>query len=231
MRISKLAKAIKSTGSCLVLDVCGDTWIGNGQALYCAPKLPRMTGREQVRAVLDIPEKAWEKINMKEAQYENPKDVVGMNLCDYCEGEQDTEKLRVMAAPNGVWAACRRCKDTGELIFYQESLLAPIMDELEDNEYAMFTVRRTANGKPYLAVLDGLNLLAVVMPMQVVDKKYLTALAEFEALCAEQLRRDMARAYLQRTDLEDRQGAAATSAEDTESGIEQFALEDGKNDG
>ena len=68
MRISKLAKAIKSTGSCLVLDVCGDTWIGNGQALYCAPKLPRMTGREQVRAVLDIPEKAWEKINMKECQ-------------------------------------------------------------------------------------------------------------------------------------------------------------------
>lgn len=214
-----------------MLDVRGEAWIGNGEAVYRAPNLPRMEGREQVRAVLDITEKAWEKISLQEKKYESQTDVYGMNLCDYCEGEQDTEKLRVMAAPSGVWAACRRCKDTGELIFYQEGLLAPIMDELEGNDYAMFTVRHMTSGHSYLAVLDGMNLLAAIMPMRVVSEEYLTALGEFEALCAEQLRRDKAQAYLQHTGAQPQEGDADTNTEAPEDRGEQIGLGDEKNDG
>ena len=40
---------------------------------------------------------------------------------------------------------------------------------------------------------DGMNLLAAVMPMQVVSQEYLASLAEFEAMCTEQLYREQAR--------------------------------------
>lgn len=69
------------------------------------------------------------------------------------------------------------------------------------------------SGQRYLAVHDGMNLLAAVMPMQVVSQEYLASLAEFEAMCTEQLYREKAR---------------ASAAEETEhqDGGEQIGMED-----
>lgn len=194
MKISKFVKLVKNAGRCIVADVeDSGIWLGNGHGFYRATNLPRMQGREQVRTVLDVPEKAWEKVYLEEEWFESVRNVMGMNLSDYEKEEKRAEKVRVMAAPNGIWAACCRCDD-GELIFYRESLLSPIMDEVENSDYIMFTVRRMTSGQRYLAVHDGLNLLAAIMPMQVVSEEYLGQLAEFEAMCAEQLYRERARA-------------------------------------
>lgn len=195
MKISKYVKLVKNTGRCIVADVEGSgIWLGTGHGFYRATNLPSMEGREQVRTVLDVPEKAWEKVHLTEERFESVRNVMGMNLSDYDKNEKRTEKVRVAAAPDGVWAACRRCDD-GELIFYRESLLAPIMDEVEDSEYIIYTVRRTESGQRYLAVHDGMDLLAVIMPMNVVSEEYLANLAEFEALCTEQLYRERAREH------------------------------------
>ena len=60
MKISKFVKLVKDTGRCIVADVAGDgIWLGNGHALYRATGLPRMESSEQVRTVLDVPEKAF----------------------------------------------------------------------------------------------------------------------------------------------------------------------------
>lgn len=99
------------------------------------------------------------------------------------------------------------------MIFYRENLLSPIMDEVENSDYIVFTVRRMTSGQRYLAVHDGMNLLAAIMPMKVVSEEYLGQLAEFEAMCAEQLYRERARAE------------GATEAEDQEDG-EQIEMED-----
>ena len=192
MKISKFVKLVKNAGRCIVADVeDSGIWLGNGHGFYRATNLPRMQGREQVRTVLDVPEKAWEKVYLEEEWFESVRNVMGMNLSDYEKEEKRAEKVRVMAAPNGIWAACCRCDD-GELIFYRESLLSPIMDEVENSDYIVFTVRRMTSGQRYLAVHDGLNLLAAIMPMQVVSEEYLGQLAEFEAMCAEQLYRERA---------------------------------------
>lgn len=213
MKISKFVKLVKNAGRCIVADVENSgIWLGNGHGFYRATNLPRMEGREQVRTVLDVPEKAWEKVYLEEQMFGSTQSVMGMNLSDYDEGEKRAEKVRVVAALDNVWAACCRCDD-GELIFYRENLLSPIMDEVENSDYIVFTVRRMTSGQRYLAVHDGMNLLAAIMPMKVVSEEYLGQLAEFEAMCAEQLYRERARAE------------GATEAEDQEDG-EQIEMED-----
>lgn len=213
MKISKFVKLVKNAGRCIVADVeDSGIWLGNGHGFYRATNLPRMQGREQVRAILDVPEKAWEKVYLEEEWFESVRNVMGMNLSDYEKEEKRTEKVRVMAAPNGIWAACCRCDD-GELIFYRESLLSPIMDEVENSDYIMFTVRRMTSGQRYLAVHDGLNLLAAILPMKVVSEEYLGQLAEFEAMCAEQLYRERAR-------------ASAAEEMESQDGGEQIGMED-----
>lgn len=213
MKISKFVKLVKNAGRCIVADVeDSGIWLGNGHGSYRATNLPRMQGREQVRTVLDVPEKAWEKVYLEEEWFESVRNVMGMNLSDYEKEEKRAEKVRVMAAPNGIWAACCRCDD-GELIFYRESLLSPIMDEVENSDYIVFTVRRMTSGQRYLAVHDGLNLLAAIMPMQVVSEEYLGQLAEFEAMCAEQLYRERAR-------------AGAVEETEHKGGEEQIGMED-----
>ena len=216
MKISKFVKLGKNAGRCIVADVeDSGIWLGNGYGFYRATNLPKMSGREQVRTVLDVPEKAWEKVHLEEEEFESVRNVMGMNLSDYDKGEKRAEKVRVVAALDGVWAACCRCND-GELIFYRESLLSPIMDEVENSDYIMFTVRRMTNGQRYLAVHDGMNLLAAVMPMQVVSQEYLASLAEFEAMCTEQLYREQART-----------GDEPDTAEPEGDDGEQIGMEDG----
>lgn len=216
MKISKFVKLVKNAGRCIVADVeDSGIWLGNGYGFYRATNLPKMSGREQVRTVLDVPEKAWEKVHLEEEEFESVRNVMGMNLSDYDKGEKRAEKVRVVAALDGLWAACCRCSD-GELIFYRESLLSPIMDEVENSDYIMFTVRRMTNGQRYLAVHDGMNLLAAVMPMQVVSQEYLVSLAEFEAMCTEQLYRERARA-----------GDEPDTTEPEEDGAEQIGMEEG----
>lgn len=216
MKISKFVKLVKNAGRCIVADVeDSGIWLGNGYGFYRATNLPKMAGREQVRTVLDVPEKAWEKVHLEEEEFESVRNVMGMNLSDYDKGEKRAEKVRVVAALDGLWAACCRCSD-GELIFYRESLLSPIMDEVENSDYIMFTVRRMTNGQRYLAVHDGMNLLAAVMPMQVVSQEYLASLAEFEAMCTEQLYREQARTG-------DEPGTAEPEGDDGE----QIGMEDG----
>lgn len=118
MKLSKYVKLVKGGGYCMVAHVeDSGIWLGTRSAIFRATELPDMVGEEQVRTVLDMPEKAWEKVHFDERWEGTVKSIFGMNLSDYADGEQDTEKLKVMAAPDGLWCDCRRSMDDGELIF------------------------------------------------------------------------------------------------------------------
>lgn len=131
------------------------------------------------------------KIVLEEESYLGTTNVKGFDLSDCAQDEKQTKKVRVSASLDGKWTSCRRCDD-GELVFYRDGLLAPIMDDIEDSDYITYTIRRTGSGQSYLAIHDGMNLLAVIMPMEVLSDTYLAELAEFQALCTEQLWRDKA---------------------------------------
>ena len=125
MKLSKYAKLVKEGGYCSVIHAeDSGIWLGTRAALFRATELPDMVGEEQVRIVLDIPEKAWEKVHLEEKWVDSVHDIFGLNLADFETGEQDTTKLKMLAAPDGLWCACRRRADTGELIFRERSRAA-----------------------------------------------------------------------------------------------------------
>ena len=104
MKLSKFANLVKNGGRCAVLHVAGSgIWLSTGTAIYRATELPDMEGSEQVRTVLDMTADAWKKVYLTEDWPESVSNVLGLNLAPYAQGEQDTEKLKVAAAPNGLW--------------------------------------------------------------------------------------------------------------------------------
>lgn len=191
MKLSKYANLVKSCGRCIVARVEGSgIWLGTDSALYRATELPEPEGADQVRAMLDLPEKAWNKVHMSEIWAESTTDVLGMDLSPYAAGEQDADKLKMMATRNGLWCACYRCREDGELIFFDEGALGPVMEELRRSDYIKFTARKAKNGAWYLAVHDGFDVLAAILPVQVLTEEYMTELAEFQALCTKQYWKD-----------------------------------------
>lgn len=68
MKLSKYVKLVKGGGYCMVAHVeDSGIWLGTGSAIFRATELPDMVGEEQVRTVLDMPEKAWEKVHFTSA--------------------------------------------------------------------------------------------------------------------------------------------------------------------
>lgn len=194
MKIAKFAKLVKNSGYCYVAHVAGSgIWLGTNTAMYRATELPELEGREQVRTVLDMSEKDFKKVHLVELWADGLGNVSGMNLSPY-DKEQETEKLKVITAPTGIWCACRRCREDGELFFYNEGLLLPLMDELKKIDYVSYTVRKSTNGSLFMVVHDGMDVLGAILPRKVVTKEYLSDLAEFEALCTQQYFRDQERA-------------------------------------
>lgn len=193
MKISKFAKLVKNSGYCYVAHVAGSgIWLGTNVAMYRATELPEMEGRDQVRTVLDMSEKDFKTVHLVEIWPDGLGNVSGMNLSAH-DREQETEKLKVLTAPTGIWCACRRCKEDGELFFYDEGLLLPLMDEIKKSDYVSYTVRRSKNGSLFMVVHDGMDVLGAILPVKIVTKAYLSDLAEFEALCAQQYYRDQER--------------------------------------
>lgn len=195
MKLSKYVKLVKSCGYCAVIHVAGSgIWLGTPNAVFWATELPEMEGEDQVRTVLDMTEKAWEKVYLKESYAESIRNIFGMNLSEFEEGEQKTEKIKVLAVHKGVWATGLRCANDGEIIFYNEALTAPFAEEIKNGEYITYTVRKTSTGQRYVVLHNGFDVLAAIMPMQIVTQEYLADLAEFQALCTEQYYREQQRA-------------------------------------
>ena len=189
MKLSKFANLVKNGGRCAVLHVAGSgIWLSTGTAIYRATELPDMEGSEQVRTVLDMTADAWKKVYLTE---------------DW------------PAAPNGLWCSACRCKVDGELIFYNEAYLAPLAEEIKKSEYIYYTARQTQTGQRYLVVHDGMDVLAAIMPMNILKEEYINDLAEFQALCMEQFYKD-----------KERREAVIEEAEDDAEDAGQIGMED-----
>lgn len=187
MKLTKYASLVKKCGECVAVHAPGGKlWLGTAGALYQAEGMPEMEGGDQIRAVLDIPQKAWEKLYFEEKWEHNAENVLGFNLEHYMAGEQETERLRMCAALDGVLYACRRGRKDRDVMFYKKDMLEPISDAIRESEYIAFMMRRDPNGRKYLAVHDGLHILAVIMEADVLTEGYLAALSDFNTMCIEQ---------------------------------------------
>lgn len=224
MKLSKYATLVKNSGHCIVAHVGGSgIWLGIGAAIYRATELPDTDSEEQVRALLDMPEKAWEKVHLDERWPESVKDIFGMDLSPYVTGEQDAEKLKTIIAPQGRLLSCVRCKQDDELLFFNDGLLSPLMAEIRESDYIKYTVRTSKSGNRFLVVHDGFDVLAAILPVLAVNEEFLGELAEFQALCTEQFYREQNRARARTESMIDE----PETAEAEEDEAEQIGMEDG----
>lgn len=215
MKLSKYAQIAKREGCCTLCNVSGDgVWLATRSAVYRASDLPLIESSEEMRAVLDLNEKDWKKIYYKTSDCESLDNVLGMYLRNYDEQEACAKKLQMQAVYKGVLATGLLCSD-GELVFYDEGLLAPVQKEIDDSEYVETVVRKHANGLRYVVIKNGFEVIAAVMPRNIVTQEYLEKLAEFEVRCTQQYARGKARLDF----------AAAQEAQEANAEAEQTEME------
>lgn len=223
MKLAKYAQIAKREGHCALCNVAGDgVWLATRSAVYRASDLPLIDSCEEMRAVLDLTEKDWKKIYYKTNECESLDNVLGMYLRYYDEQEAYAKKLQMQAVYKGRLATGLLCSD-GELVFYDESLLGPVAKEIDDSEYVETVVRKYATGQRYIVVKNGLEVIAAVMPLNIVSQEYLEKLAEFEVYCTQQFAREKARIDFIVAK------AAEQEAEDEAKQIAMEGVQDGQN--
>lgn len=199
MKISKYQKLIKKTGQGIWIN-SADTqvFLATKASIYKAPGLPVVEGLDAIKAVLDISPKEAEKIFLTEKHSKGVADVMGYDLSDLqTPGEMEAKRVKIAAIQDGVIYSAVQCND-GEMVFYDQQLLSPISDKLNDkdgSDYISYVVRFKGDPKrPYIVVKDGFEVIAVLLPVQVLSDEYISDLQDFQLMCIDQLNRDKARA-------------------------------------
>lgn len=217
MKLSRFAKLVKQRGS---LQLChvegGGTWLGTNAALYRADGLPESVDADTILTILDFDDKTARKIEVHEFSVQNTQDICGLDLRDDTAPDIEAKKIPVAAVYNGVYATALLCDDE-ELVFYDEAQLAPLADVFRESDYVHTSVRADSAGRRYIVIRDGFDVIAGVMPLDIINKEFLGALQDFEARCVEQYTKNELRA---------RYAATVTAEAGEESGGEQVTTDE-----
>ena len=196
MQTSKFAKLVKREGFCALRIIGEDgedgVYLATRSAVFRDDRFPPVKSGEVMAAVLDLPEKDWCKVSFSSVDCEGPEKVMGLDLRDHVPGDRIAKKLEMAAVWRGQLVTALVCQDD-ELVFVDESLLSPVQKELADSSYVEHIVRQTESGGKYVVVKNGFELVAAVMPVEVIDMEYLSRLQEFQTLCVQQYERDKLR--------------------------------------
>ena len=179
MKISKIAKLVKDAGCVQLIQVDVYTmYIGVGGAIYATEDLPRISGAEQARAVLDFTKKQMESIEVTEYSGTLSYIDIGLNMkSDDKEAiEWEVKRIPAAAVVDNEIVDILELED-GEILLFDSTYLSPLKEE-QKSPYFKFKVRETPTKQKYIVVYDGLFIKAVIMPMKV-DVKYFEQLDNF----------------------------------------------------
>lgn len=189
MKLSKIAKQVIKTKVC---DVYGDehgtgVYIGTGNAIYHVQDLPMPCAVDQMRSILDIPTKKWEKVSCVIHACLPPLD-----MAHTASGEMLMTEYTLMTGSNYLILVDEHSKGEdkkkGKLAFVDEELLAPMRGEAK--EYIGYACRFTADGCPYIIIKDGMYAIAAVAPVMVDAGKVAEQLAQFQSICLDEAERE-----------------------------------------
>ena len=199
MKVGKYVRLIKKKGYGVWINSNdGEVYLATGASIYKAPGLPCVSGDSTIKAVLDIDQKAAEKILLKEEYANSVSNVINYDLSDFgAAGESEAKRMKVAAVIDGAIYSALQYNGV-EIIFYDQELLAPLQDKLNDKDgsaYISYAVREhKKTGHPYIVIKDGFQTLAAIMPVAVLSDDYISELQDFQLMCIDQLQRDKARA-------------------------------------
>ena len=189
MKLSKIAKQVIKTKVC---DVYGDeygtgVYIGVGNAIYHVQDLPMPCAEDQMRIMLDIPTKKWEKVSCVIYAGLPPLD-----MAHTARGEMMMTEYTLITGSNYLILVDEHSKGEdkkkGKLAFVDEELLAPMRGEAK--EYIGYACRLTASDEPYIIIKDGMYAIAAVAPVLVDAGKVAEQLARFQSICLDEVERE-----------------------------------------
>lgn len=188
MKLSKIAKQVIKTKVCAVYgDEYGTgVYIGTGNAIYHVQDLPMPCAVDQMRSILDIPTKKWEKVSCVIHACLPPLD-----MAHTASGEMLMTEYNLMTGSNYLILVDEHSKGEdkkkGKLAFVDEELLAPMRGEAK--EYIGYACRFAADGRPYIIIKDGMYAIAAVAPVMVDAGKVAEQLAQFQSICLDEAER------------------------------------------
>lgn len=192
MKLSKFAKLVKTYGACYIYHVeTGGIWLGTARSIYRADGLPESISAETMPAVLDFDTKQAGKTIIQDKYCEDASGMVFVDLRDSAD-DITAKQIQIAAIRRGVMATALLCDD-GELVFYDSALLSPIADVFKESEYVEITVRIGRDGRRFVVVHDGFDVIAAVAPLEVIDEDFIGDLEEFQTLCVSQYLRQQER--------------------------------------
>lgn len=181
MKLSEFAKSVKKYGEVRLYNLAetGDVILTDGYAAFVWHDLPRIKTPEELRAVLDIPQKKWEE-TMNQIEEATLQNVAGYNFDAGCRGECALRETGIQATGDYKTLAT----DDGRIIFFDPSFLSPIKELLQDAQYVTYWLRQTEIGTRYIVIKEGMEVIAMVMPVEkVVNEAFLRDLAEYQNMC------------------------------------------------
>ena len=169
MKLKAIAKLIKDNKFIYTVKESEDSfWLGNGTAIYLVEKLPLMTN-EQLLVMFEVPEKEYPKYHFSN----NEKFTNQIERKDCIDAESIAEPLAIKLFYSGY--SLIPLKTEVGLVCIEAKYLKPL--EALEQGYELY-VRYTDDNKPYIVAKAGMFLKAVILPCEVVDRLFYSAMKD-----------------------------------------------------
>lgn len=170
MKLKKLAALCKRAGTLRMVYKGSTLFAGTDKALYKLPNsLPVIHNSAELIAVLGYTDKEADKLYPQYDDYNELKTTTGLCLDDAWEGERicDESYFDLVAGESVLRGL--ECDDA-TMGFIDVELLAPVEDKI--GAYTEFYRRQMPTGNYYYVIKDGMEMLAMITPMQVLSTEF-----------------------------------------------------------
>lgn len=167
MKLKQVGAICKEAGIFMLYDQYGDDgkvtgqWLGTGCAIFKLSGLP-LIGEDHIAALFGFTEKQLGKLLVKRGTLPG-----SINFDDTDPAEVALDDGEITFA-YGKYTARPLVTRQG-LEFIDNKFLTPLSD---DTDYLMIYERSTANGQTYFALKIGLMIVGVVMPLNIIEDKF-----------------------------------------------------------
>lgn len=147
-------------------------WLGDGCSAYPLSNLP-VLDESNLCAMFDIPEKKRKKCSIQRKQMPET-----MNVDDYAKGERVLYNGWPTVEHDGY--VVKPLSTNDDIMFVQTGYLSPLEDM---DDYLQFYERVDDNGKAYVAAKNGMEIVAVIMPVDTIKLGFVEKLEALAHKC------------------------------------------------
>ena len=178
MKLKKVAAICAKQGAYYLFDEVEESgelirqWLGDGRSAYPLSGLP-VLGEENLCAMFDITEKRRKKCVLARKPMPDSLDVE-----DYAKGERALYDEWPTVEHNGY--VVKPLSTNDDMLFIQIAYLSPLEDMAD---YLRFYERVDATGQKYIVAKNGMEIAAVIMPVDTIKMGFVEKLEALAHKC------------------------------------------------